>query len=113
VRLAHALDAAPVLAAVRRHLVQEEVPYDIAPIIAEAAKLAALCGWEDVPRRDRGGFCLLAAGAAQRRGNAGAAGILDQPTIHRSRLVPNSLKGALPARARELGGGAAAGEPRR
>jgi hypothetical protein len=48
VRLEHALDAAPVLAAARRHLV-ERVRLD-APVkqLALAAELAALCGWDDV-----------------------------------------------------------------
>ena len=48
VRLAHALDAAAILAAARRHLVGQ-VRLD-APVkqLARAAELAVLCGWDDV-----------------------------------------------------------------
>ena len=48
VRLAHALDAAPVLAAARRRLVEQVRTNARASEIVEAAKLAALCSWEDV-----------------------------------------------------------------
>ena len=48
VRLAHALDAAPVLAAARRAFVELVQSGATVLEIAEAAELAALCGWEDV-----------------------------------------------------------------
>jgi hypothetical protein len=48
VRFAHALDAAPVLAAARRHLVTQVRAGAMFSEIQEAAELAALCGWDDV-----------------------------------------------------------------
>ena len=47
VRLAHALDAAPVLAAARFRLVQVLGRATVAKV-AETEELAALCGWDDV-----------------------------------------------------------------
>ena len=48
VRLAHALDAAPVLAAAQRHTLAALQYSSTYPYIVEANELAALCGWDDV-----------------------------------------------------------------
>jgi hypothetical protein len=48
VRLAHALDAAPILAGAQRQLVATVQAGGRWAQIREAAKLAALCGWDDV-----------------------------------------------------------------
>ena len=48
VRLAHALDAAPVLAAAQRHTLAALQYSSTYPYIVEASELAALCGWDDV-----------------------------------------------------------------
>ena len=48
VRLAHALDATPVLAAAQRRALAQLQGGASVPEIAAAVELAALCGWEDV-----------------------------------------------------------------
>jgi hypothetical protein len=48
VRLAHALDAAPVLAAAQRHTLKALRRHPTYRKIVEANELAALCGWDDV-----------------------------------------------------------------
>ena len=48
VRLAHSLDAAPVLAAAQRHMVAALRQGPTCRKIVEADELAALCGWDDV-----------------------------------------------------------------
>lgn len=48
VRLAHSLDAAPVLAAAQRHTLEDLQRRPTYHKIFEANELAALCGWDDV-----------------------------------------------------------------
>ncbi len=57
VRLAHALDAAPVLAAAQCHTLAGVWESTSITKIVEAAELAALCGWDDV--RTESVFALL------------------------------------------------------
>ena len=47
VRLAHALDTAPVLVAARRHLLGSSVEAETMASLNEVDQIAALCGWDD------------------------------------------------------------------